>query len=196
MRRYLIASEENLAYLAHHGIQGQKWGIRRFQNEDGSRTSLGRQHENNTSNLRRLKNASAIGSAARVRQKQQMFENKINKSNDKNIVTRNILNDLRRGRIAQLKTKAEHREAKNHWRRNKNSENLKQLRSARLNRVGKNGIFSVVPNSRGTYNRYRNNGGDIAKSVLKTAGKVVATGAAIKVGERIVNNLILNAVVG
>ena len=23
-------------YLAHHGIKGQKWGIRRFQNEDGT----------------------------------------------------------------------------------------------------------------------------------------------------------------
>lgn len=23
-------------YIAHHGIKGQKWGVRRFQNEDGS----------------------------------------------------------------------------------------------------------------------------------------------------------------
>lgn len=29
-------------YLAHHGILGQKWGIRRFQNSDGSLTSAGR----------------------------------------------------------------------------------------------------------------------------------------------------------
>lgn len=28
-------------YLAHHGIKGQKWGIRRFQNEDGSLTEKG-----------------------------------------------------------------------------------------------------------------------------------------------------------
>lgn len=28
-------------YLAHHGIQGQKWGIRRYQNKDGSLTSEG-----------------------------------------------------------------------------------------------------------------------------------------------------------
>lgn len=34
--------EEN--YLAHHGILGQKWGVRRYQNYDGSLTELGRKH--------------------------------------------------------------------------------------------------------------------------------------------------------
>ena len=29
-------------YLAHHGIKGQKWGVRRFQNPDGSYTDEGR----------------------------------------------------------------------------------------------------------------------------------------------------------
>lgn len=29
-------------YLAHHGIKGQQWGVRRFQNEDGSLTEEGR----------------------------------------------------------------------------------------------------------------------------------------------------------
>ena len=29
-------------YLAHHGIKGMKWGVRRFQNEDGSLTSAGK----------------------------------------------------------------------------------------------------------------------------------------------------------
>lgn len=31
-------------YLQHHGIQGQRWGIRRYQNEDGSLTALGRRY--------------------------------------------------------------------------------------------------------------------------------------------------------
>lgn len=29
-------------YLAHHGILGQKWGVRRYQNEDGSLTTAGK----------------------------------------------------------------------------------------------------------------------------------------------------------
>lgn len=29
-------------YLAHHGVKGQKWGVRRYQNEDGSYTEVGK----------------------------------------------------------------------------------------------------------------------------------------------------------
>lgn len=29
-------------YLEHHGIRGMKWGVRRFQNADGSYTSAGK----------------------------------------------------------------------------------------------------------------------------------------------------------
>lgn len=36
MSYYAINNE-----LYHHGIKGQKWGVRRFQNEDGSRTAAG-----------------------------------------------------------------------------------------------------------------------------------------------------------
>lgn len=30
--------------LQHHGIKGQKWGVRRFQNSDGTLTEAGKQH--------------------------------------------------------------------------------------------------------------------------------------------------------
>lgn len=30
--------------LYHHGVKGQKWGVRRYQNYDGTRTALGKRH--------------------------------------------------------------------------------------------------------------------------------------------------------
>lgn len=34
--------DDSTTYLAHHGIPGQKWGVRRYQNKDGSLTAEGR----------------------------------------------------------------------------------------------------------------------------------------------------------
>ena len=46
--------------LNHHGIKGQKWGVRRFQNEDGSLTSAGKKQLNKSAKKADLKDAKKL----------------------------------------------------------------------------------------------------------------------------------------
>lgn len=48
MSTFYSKAEES--YLAHYGIRGQKWGMRRYQNSDGSLTSEGRERYGSSGN--------------------------------------------------------------------------------------------------------------------------------------------------
>lgn len=51
--------------LSHHGIKGMKWGVRRFQNEDGSLTPAGQERYGDDSDRRKtVAKRVAIGAAA------------------------------------------------------------------------------------------------------------------------------------
>jgi hypothetical protein len=40
--RWLGVNMESITFIKHHGIKGMRWGVRRFQNPDGSLTDRGR----------------------------------------------------------------------------------------------------------------------------------------------------------
>jgi hypothetical protein len=45
--------------LYHHGIQGQKWGVRRYQNADGSLTAAGKKHVSQKANIKSSNDSAA-----------------------------------------------------------------------------------------------------------------------------------------
>jgi len=65
--------------LYHHGIKGQKWGLRRFQNKDGSRTPLGRKRRQETEDLSKYSDDELIRKTNRNR----VETNYYNSVNDK-----------------------------------------------------------------------------------------------------------------
>ncbi len=44
-----FAVDDDTNQLEHHGIKGQRWGVRRFQKEDGTRTAAGKAREQENS---------------------------------------------------------------------------------------------------------------------------------------------------
>lgn len=74
--------------LEHHGVQGMKWGVRRYQNKDGSLTSEGRKHvqakdgKSVISNFVADKKAQASNAVSkwRVKRSEKKAENKVKRT--------------------------------------------------------------------------------------------------------------------
>lgn len=49
-------------YLTHHGVKGQKWGVRRYQNPDGSLTAAGKKKYLNDDGALNAKGRKQLGS--------------------------------------------------------------------------------------------------------------------------------------
>lgn len=62
--------------LAHHGIKGQKWGVRRFQNPDGTLTEAGRKRVAQSGSYMNIDRSRAVKKIGRINSgnKQKVYE--------------------------------------------------------------------------------------------------------------------------
>ena len=74
MMKYAIVRDNN--YLAHYGISGQKKGLRRYQNEDGSLTPEGREHYGVGADLQEAKSMYKQGTINKQQYKEKKAEGK------------------------------------------------------------------------------------------------------------------------
>ena len=93
-------------YLIHYGIEGQKWGVRRFQNEDGTWASDGlerrKQLEKSGASKREIKKADRAGRYESIYNgRLGERQNKYNKKFDK--VTEEMLKRRERGNMLSEK---------------------------------------------------------------------------------------------
>lgn len=97
-----IVQEED--YLEHHGIKGQKWGIRRYQNADGSLTEEGRRRYD-------IKEAKIKAKADRAVARAQVKSAKLNAKTEK-IAAKNLKKASKeQAKILKMEMKAAKKEA-------------------------------------------------------------------------------------
>ena len=76
-------------HLSHHGILGQKWGIRRYQNPDGSLTEEGKRH---LERYRQKEYNRVYKKMIRNTQKRDLIDTKIGEDDTQFSTDRNIRN--------------------------------------------------------------------------------------------------------
>lgn len=79
-----LHSDSDLTQLFHHGIKGQKWGVRRFQNEDGSLTEEGKKRYNQDESKKPEEEGKAYSDLSE--KEKDAFIDKLKKENERNKV--------------------------------------------------------------------------------------------------------------
>lgn len=99
-------------YLEQHGILGQRWGYRRYQNADGSLTTLGRLRYGSSENYRYAQKKKAEQSKSKVSSRNKRIEAKLKKKYEpesKAKKLKNMTDDELRERINRLKLEEDYK---------------------------------------------------------------------------------------
>ena len=172
----------NNEYLAHHGIKGQKWGVRRFRNEDGTLTAAGKKRygSDQVDPRRKVLNKRGIDSEALWKQSVKGGKDKPNRSPAEVITgeTQKTVGNVRKGIFATRNL----RNSKHLNDLGKVSDEELRKRVARLELEQRYNNLSANNISRGEY--VVNNTLDLTESVAGIAASAATVYAILKMVEK------------
>lgn len=187
MADYMTFNEQN--YLCHYGIKGMKWGIRRYQNPDGSLTSAGKARYGSIKGLKKYirsenKKAHALGTAGatidravdRARTRQTKYEEKIEKRQAKGRDTSKL--ELKAKAAAESRQELEKRQRKAHEAIEKQYKDL-------VKEFGKENVNAVTYDSHGNISDGVTRGKKITTAMVATGltiGAITAAPAVVSLG--------------
>lgn len=146
---------QNFDELYHHGIKGQKWGIRRYQNPDGSLTAAGKERYGTAENLKKAMDAKAAKSNLRkARMAKQRARYKHKNAQDKYSQAKSQKNkgDVREWNnvistgVQSIKANKKYKQAKAEYKEIKNSTAKKAKVS--YNKIKNNTISTLKKNKK------------------------------------------------
>ena len=168
MSTYYIAGIPYSDELYHFGIKGQKWGIRRYQNDDGSYTQAGKERyrflSSDLQNKRNASNKSALDyeAAKEARDKYKIIKRNNNSTQEEKYIAKQRYKELgTKKKVAKAKLEAE--QAK--WEETVSSNKLNKFRGLATTKVS-----ALSPKSIDVGKR-------IAKAVAMSAAGALATSA-------------------
>ena len=128
-------------YIKHHGIKGQKWGVRRYQNKDGTLTPAGKQKYGSKDNFDKQYPEDVKKSINKAKSGLNKASDAVDKAKDINA------KQIKKAQAAQIKkdiSEMSDQELQKIVNRLNMEERYKQVMNSRAAETGKNRVSKVL----------------------------------------------------